>query len=113
MVWGSGVLILLQVFYPFTKISIPAAYFYLTLNRTEKNIEIAMSDKSTGSLPAFSLGVATPGYFKGNRTHLHKRQLSFSNVATRYLGFCLFLPPVSYFLAFTLKSETFMSFSFY
>lgn len=55
MLRGSGVAIELQDFYPFTNISIPIAYFNLTLNHTEKNIEIAMSDKSTGSLPALCL----------------------------------------------------------
>lgn len=83
----SGVLIQFQDFYPFKDNSILTAYFYFTLNHTEKNIEIAMSDKSTGSLPAFCLRVASTRYFKGTHKDLHRWQLLFNNMAIQYLLF--------------------------
>lgn len=92
MFWGA--LIQLQDFYLFTNISIPTTYFYLTLNHTEKNIEIAMSDKSSGSLPAFCPGAASPGCLKGNCKDLYKRQLLFGNVAIQYLGFFFSYKPL-------------------
>lgn len=69
----------------FTGISTLTAYFYLTLNHRGKNTEIAMSDKSTGSLPAFCLQVANTRYFKENCKDLHRRQLFFCNMAIQYL----------------------------
>lgn len=86
MLWGSVFWYNSKTFIHL-QISQFQAYFHLTLNHTEKNTEIAMSDKSTGSVPAFCLRAASPGYFKGNCKDLHKRQLLFSNVAIRYLGF--------------------------